>query len=58
MFGFFKSDPVAKLEKKYHDVLEKAMEAQRSGNIRLYSEISEQAEGLLKQMNDLKSTSG
>ena len=57
MFGIFKSDPVVKLEKQYHGILKKAMEAQRSGNIRLYSELSEQAESLLEQINDLKGAS-
>lgn len=57
MFGIFKSNPIVKLEKQYYDVLEKAMEAQRSGNIRLYSELSEQADGLLKKINALKDSS-
>lgn len=54
MFSLFKSDPVAKLDKQYHAILKKAMEAQRSGNIRLYSELSQEADGLLKKINALK----
>lgn len=53
MFGFLKSDPKKKLDKEYHSLLERAMQAQRSGDIRLYSELSEQAEGVQKQIEAL-----
>ncbi len=46
MFGLFKSDPTEKLSKKYHEKLRQAMEAQRAGDIRKYSELTEQAEAL------------
>ena len=54
MFGLFKSDPAKKLEKQYYDLLEKAMHAQRSGDIRLYSELTEQAEALNTRIQSLK----
>ena len=53
MFGFLKSDPKKKLEKAYHSLLEQAMQAQRAGNIRLYSELTEQAEGIQQQIEAL-----
>ena len=53
MFGLFKRDPRKKLEEEYHQLLEKAMQAQRSGDIRLYSELSEQADGVHQQLKAL-----
>lgn len=46
MFSFLKSDPLKKLNKEYGVLLEKAMQAQRGGDIRLYSELTEQAEAV------------
>lgn len=43
MFGLFKS-PKEKAKKKYMDVLEKAQKAQRSGDIKQYSFLMEEAE--------------
>ncbi|MBT3899828.1 MAG: Lacal_2735 family protein, partial [Gammaproteobacteria bacterium] len=37
MFKLFKRDPAKKLRKEYHLKLEKALHAQRNGNIREYS---------------------
>ena len=41
MFGLFKSDPAKKLLKQYKAKLEKAMHAQRNGDIRSYSFLTE-----------------
>jgi hypothetical protein len=46
MFSFLKSDPLKKLNKEYGELLEKGMQAQRGGDIRLYSELTEQAEAV------------
>ena len=54
MFGIFKADPVKKLEKEYNRILEKAVHAQRNGNIELYSKLSTEANGLLKQIEKLE----
>jgi len=54
MFSIFKKDPVAKLQNNYQAVLEQAMQAQRKGDIRLYSELSGKAEGLAKQIDEFK----
>lgn len=53
MFGLFKKDPKAKLNKEYEALLEKAMQAQRNGDIRTYSELSEKADAVLKQIEKL-----
>lgn len=54
MFGLFKSDPTQKLEKQRNAILEKAMQAQRNGDIRLYSELTEQAEAIYAQIEAAK----
>lgn len=54
MFKLFRSDPAGKLQKQYEAKLEQAMQAQRSGDIRSYSMITEEAEGILKQIQALK----
>ncbi len=50
MFGWLKTDPKKKLNKAYLSKLEEAMHAQRNGNIRLYSELTTQAEKLHKEI--------
>ena len=54
MFSFFKSDPVKKLEKQHSALLEKAMHAQRNGDIRSYSMITQEADDLSKKIDALK----
>jgi hypothetical protein len=54
MFGLFKSDPSKKLLKQYKAKLEKAMHAQRNGDIRSYSFLTEEAEALKIQLDALK----
>ena len=44
MFSLFKSDPTKKLNKQYSAKLEQAMHAQRNGDIRTYSMLTEQAQ--------------
>lgn len=44
MFGLFKRDPKKKLEKEYRALLEKARDVQRSGDLRKYAVILEEAE--------------
>lgn len=53
MFGLFKKDPLAALQQKYNKTLEAAMLAQRNGNLRGYAELTEQAEALGKQLDQL-----
>ena len=54
MFGLFKSDPLKKLRKQYAEKLEQAMLCQRSGDIRQYSFLTEEAEGLYKEITRLE----
>ena len=55
MFSFLKSDPIKKLDKEYGELLEKPMQAQRSGDIRLYSELTEQAEAVKAKIDEARS---
>jgi hypothetical protein len=55
MFSFFKQDPKKRLDKEYKSLLERAMQAQRSGDIRGYSELMEQAESVKAQIDVLES---
>lgn len=50
MFGFLKNGSKQRLQKEYEAVLGKAMAAQRSGDIRSYSELSEKAEEIRRQI--------
>jgi hypothetical protein len=54
MFNFLKSDPIKKLDKEYGVLLEKAMQAQRSGDIKSYSLLTEQAEAVKAKLDEAK----
>ncbi len=56
MFGFLKGDPLKKLEKEYDALLEKAMQAQRNGDIKSYSLLTESAEKVKAQLDTLKAS--
>lgn len=51
MLSLFKSDPSKKLKKEYKAKLEKALLAQRNGNIRSYSELTAEAEKLAQEID-------
>lgn len=53
MFSFFKRDPVKALRKKYDAKAEQAMLAQRSGDMRLFADLTYEAEELWKQYQQL-----
>ena len=53
MFGFLKKDPIKKLEKEYAKLSEKAMELQRNGDIKGYSELTSEAEAILTKIDKL-----
>jgi hypothetical protein len=53
MFGLFKKDPRKKLDQEYKSLLEQGMHAQRSGDIRKYSELTELAEAKKKALDAL-----
>jgi hypothetical protein len=57
MLGLFKSPEerqLKKLQKAYESKLGEAMQAQRNGNIRQYSVLSEEADKHYRQITDIK----
>lgn len=54
MIKLFKSDPVKKLRKAYHDKLEAAMRAQRNGDIETYSMITVEAEKIYQEIQAIE----
>ncbi len=54
MFKFFKKDPAKKLQSDYEEKLRNAMQAQRNGDMRTFSTLSEEASKILEEINDLK----
>jgi hypothetical protein len=54
MFGLFKSDPAKKLRKQYSAKLEEAMQAQRTGDIRSYATLTEEAQALWAKLEPLE----
>ncbi|MCG6201647.1 DUF6435 family protein [Psychromonas antarctica] len=57
MFSFFKKDPIKKLNKLYFQKLEKAMHAQRNGDIRSYSMMTSEAEDIRIKIEALEELS-
>lgn len=54
MFGLFKKDPVKKLEKEYQVLMAKAMEIQRSGDLKHYARLIEESEAIQLKIQELK----
>jgi hypothetical protein len=54
MFGLFKKDPVKKLEKEYQVLMAKAMEIQRSGDLKHYARLIEESETIQMKIQELK----
>lgn len=54
MFGLFSKDPIKKLNDRYQILLEKAMNAQRNGDIALYAELSADADKIFKEIEKLE----
>ncbi len=54
MFGLFKKDPVKKLEKEYEVLMAKAMEIQRSGDLKHYARLIEESENIQMKIHELK----
>ena len=53
MFGIFKRNPKKKMRKEYDALLEKAMYAQRNGDIRTYSMLTADAEALWQKIEQI-----
>ncbi len=56
MFGLFKKSPLKKWEKERDVLVTRAFQAQRNGNIRLYSSLTSDAEKLREKIEELKKT--
>lgn len=54
MFGLFKKDPTKKLEKEYEQLMEKARNVQRSGDLRAYAVLIEESEAILNKIDAIK----
>ncbi len=54
MFGLFKKDPTKKLQKEYEALMAKAMEVQRSGDLKAYAKMIDESETILKKIEALK----
>jgi len=58
VFGLFKSSPVKKWQKQHEALLTRAFQAQRNGNIRLYSSLTAEAEALREKIDRQKGEDG
>ena len=54
MLSLFRKDPTKKLQKTYEAKLEKAMHAQRGGDIKTYSLLTEEAEKIRAKIEALQ----
>ncbi|CAI3801362.1 DUF6435 family protein [Rheinheimera sp. MM224] len=54
MFSFFKRDPLKALRQKYDAKAEQAMLAQRKGDMRLFADLTAEAEELWAQLEKLQ----
>jgi hypothetical protein len=54
MFSFFKRDPEKKLRQQYDAIAELAMLAQRKGDMRLFADLTAEAEDLWQQLETLQ----
>jgi hypothetical protein len=58
MFGLFSRSPLRQLQKEHEDLLTRAFQAQRNGDIRSYSTLTAEAEGLREKIEELKQGEG
>lgn len=58
MFGLFSRSPLKRYQKEHEDLLTRAFQAQRNGDIRLYSTLTAEAEGLRAKIEQLKQEEG
>ena len=54
MFGLFKSNPIAKLEKQYAALLEQARDIQRNGDVVAASAKTAEAEAIRVRIEELE----
>lgn len=53
MLGFLKGDPKKKLQKEYEAKLQKALHAQRNGDLRTHGTLMEEAEKIYAEIQKL-----
>ncbi|MCS5562759.1 DUF6435 family protein [Marinobacter sp.] len=53
MLGFLKGDPKKKLQKAYEEKLEKALHAQRNGDLRTHGDLMEEADKIYREIQKL-----
>ncbi len=58
MFQLFNKSPLKKWEKEHGTLVTRAFQAQRNGDIRLYSTLTAEAEALREKIEDLKKADG
>lgn len=58
MFGMFKKSPLKQWSKDHEALLTKAFQAQRDGNIRLYSTLTAEAEALRETIEAFNNSEG
>ena len=58
MFGMFKKSPLKQWSKDHEALLTKAFQAQRDGNIRLYSALTAEAEALRESIEAFNNAEG
>jgi hypothetical protein len=56
MFGLFRKSPLKQWQKDHEALLAKAFQAQRNGNIRLYSTLTAEAEVLREKIEAFESS--
>jgi len=57
MFNIFKPDAKKKYQKEFEAKLTAAVEAQRNGNIELYSKLTAESEEILQKIENLEKES-
>ena len=57
MFGFFKSDPVKKLQNKIQKKYTESVQLQRNGKLKEYGEIMKEIEDLEKELSSIQEQS-
>jgi hypothetical protein len=55
MLDFLKSDPKKKLQKDYEAKLEKALHAQRNGDLRTHGTLMQEADEIYREIQKLES---
>ena len=56
MFGLLKKSPTRKLQAEFEKLSTEAFEAQRNGNIRLYSSLTAEAEVVREKLRKLEAS--